>query len=81
MYAATDEEIALYKTGPVRLFSVASPYVGDKKYFLAIQSLERQKRLLHLRTANADDIVTNVPFLSLNIGLLSPNVADACGGK
>lgn len=78
-YAAADEEITQLKTGPVRVFSVASPYVGNAKFLLAFQALEREKRLQHLRIANAEDIVTHMPFVAPKIGMLSPIVALARG--
>jgi len=60
-YAAADEDIKKHKTGPVRVFSVASPYAGDAQFLLAFQALEREKRLQHLRIANAEDVVTHMP--------------------
>eukprot|EP00555_Chaetoceros_dichaeta_P014941 CAMPEP_0198256354 /NCGR_PEP_ID=MMETSP1447-20131203/6289_1 /TAXON_ID=420782 /ORGANISM="Chaetoceros dichaeta, Strain CCMP1751" /LENGTH=538 /DNA_ID=CAMNT_0043942983 /DNA_START=79 /DNA_END=1695 /DNA_ORIENTATION=+ len=79
-HAAADEEIAQLTTGPVRIFSVASPYVGNQKFLLAFQALERVKRLQHLRIANAEDVVTHMPFVAPKLGLVSPIMALAQGG-
>lgn len=79
-HAAADEEITQLTTGPVRVFSVASPFVGNAKFLLAFQALERVKRLQHLRIANAEDIVTHMPFVAPKLGLVSPIMALAQGG-
>jgi len=76
-YAASDDTIA--RNGPVTIVSVASPYVGNIKFRLAFQDLERKKRLRHLRIANAEDMVTLLPFASLKVGALSPIVAFSKG--
>ena len=46
------------------MHSVASPNVGNVKFLLAFQALERMKRLQHLRIANAEDVVTHLPFIA-----------------
>ena len=76
-YAAADDEIAAF--GPVTIYSVASPYVGNMKFRLAFQELERKKRLRHLRIANAEDMVTLLPFAVPKIGALSPIVGLSQG--
>jgi hypothetical protein len=76
-YAAADDEIAA--NGPVTVYSVASPYVGNMKFRLAFQDLERKKRLRHLRMANAEDMVTLLPFASPKAGTFSPIIAFSKG--
>ena len=75
---------------PVRVVSIASPYVGNSKFLLAFQSLERRGKLLHLRIANAEDVVTLMPVIGPKIGIVSPimamqggvaNVYKHCGMK
>ena len=61
LYAAADEEIANLTIDPVRVITVASPYVGDANFLLAFQVLERERRLQHLRIANKEDIITKMP--------------------
>ena len=60
---------------PVRVVSIASPYVGNSKFLLAFQSLERRGKLLHLRIANAEDVVTLMPVIGPKIGIVSPIMA------
>ena len=70
----------------MRVISVASPYVGNVKFLLAFQSLERLGRLMHLRVSNAEDLVSLMPIaapkLGLNIKDLKNGIADVyrhCG--
>ena len=80
-YAASHEPF-LEKHGdilPVRVITVASPYVGDPKFLLSFQSLERHGRIQHLRIANAEDTVTLLPFMSASFGLISPVFAMVKG--
>jgi hypothetical protein len=75
-YAAADNEIINLTQGrPVRVFSIASPYVGNTKFLLAFQGLERAQRIQYLRIANAEDVVTLMPVISPKIGALSPLLA------
>jgi len=78
-YAASDEDIIRLVTGPIRVYSIASPYVGNVKFLLAFQALERLKRLQHLRIANAEDVVTHMPFVAPKVGMLSPILALTTG--
>ena len=79
-FAAADDEItSLLQSGgnggcprPVVVYSFASPYVGNWKFRFAFQHLERQKRLQHLRVANAEDMVTLLPFAAPTLGTISP---------
>ena len=87
-FAAADDEISKLTSGPVRVVSIASPYVGNVKFLLAFQSLERLNRLRHLRVANAEDLVSLMPIaapkLGLNISDLKNGIADVyrhCGIK
>ena len=66
-YAAADEEITHLTISPIRVITVASPYVGNKKFLLAFQALESEKRLQHLRIANKEDIITKMPRVAPNI--------------
>jgi len=50
---------------PVSCVSVASPYVGDKKYRKAFNLAEKMGLIRHLRLSNHKDAVTIVPFVSL----------------
>jgi len=87
--AANDKTAALCKK-PVRVISVASPYVGNVKFMVAFQALERLGRLQHLRIANAEDVVTLMPVLAPKPGMISPifalfdgmaNLYKHCGMK
>ncbi len=87
--AAHEKTAKLLKT-PVRVVSIASPYVGNAKFMLAFQALERSGKLLHLRIANAEDVVTLMPVLGPKVGMVSPilamqggvaNVYKHCGMK
>jgi len=69
-YAALDEEAV--KIGPVSIYSIASPRVGNTDFRRAFQCLERTKRLQHLRITNREDIVTHVPFVTMEQVTLSP---------
>lgn len=69
--AANDDMIAL-SNGPIVIYSVASPYCGNWKFRMAFQELERQKRVQHLRIANAEDMVTLLPFASAKLSAFSP---------
>ena len=87
-YAAADPEIKKLSKEPVRVISVASPYVGNANFLMAFQSLERQRRLRHLRVANAEDLVSLMPVaapkLGLNVTDLKKGIADLyrhCGIK
>ena len=74
-YAAADTEISQLSSGPIRIFSVASPYCGNIKFLQAFQSLERRGLLQHLRIANAEDVVTLMPFAAPKVGFVSPAIA------
>lgn len=52
---------------PVSCVSVASPYVGDKKYRKAFKLAEKMGLIRHLRLSNHKDAVTIVPFVSLRM--------------
>lgn len=71
-FAAANEEIMSLLDGPVRIYSIASPYVGNWKFKMAFQELERQKRIQHLRIANLEDMVTLLPFATPKLTALSP---------
>mmetsp|Transcript_1722 Transcript_1722/g.2662 ORF Transcript_1722/g.2662 Transcript_1722/m.2662 type:complete len:433 (+) Transcript_1722:160-1458(+) len=62
--AATEESIP----SPVTCVSIASPYVGGINFRKSFQHLEETNRLRYLRVANQGDMVTIVPFASLNLG-------------
>ena len=68
-YAAADAEIVKLSNGPIRVISVASPYVGNGKFLLAFQSLERLGRLRHLRIGNAEDVVSLMPVATPKVNL------------
>ena len=68
-YAAADEEIMKSCNGPIRVISVASPYVGNGKFLMAFQSLERLGRLRHLRIGNAEDVVSLMPVAAPKVDL------------
>jgi hypothetical protein len=67
-YAAADEEITKVADGPIKIISVASPYVGSWKFLMAFQSLERLGKLRHLRIANAEDLVSLMPIAAPKVG-------------
>ena len=71
-YAAADETMSTLTKGPIIVYSVASPYVGNWKFRSAFQELERRKRIQHLRIANLEDMVTNMPFAAPKLAALSP---------
>lgn len=71
-YAAIDDEIVDLSSGPVVVYSIASPFVGNWKFRMAFQELERRKRLQHLRIANFEDMVTLLPFAAPKATALSP---------
>eukprot|EP00978_Attheya_sp_CCMP212_P003697 scaffold7772_cov46-Attheya_sp.AAC.1 len=77
-YAAANDNIQ--KSHPVTVVSVASPYVGNIKFCVAFQALERLGRLQHLRLANYEDTVTLLPFFAPKLTLLSPIMAASMGG-
>ena len=64
-----------FNLNPLKIISIASPYVGNVKFLLAFQSLERMGYLRHLRIANAEDLVTLSPALAPKLGLISPIMA------
>lgn len=76
-YAAADDEIV--KSGSVTVFSFASPLVGNMKFRIAFQTLERLKRLQHLRITKKEDIVTLVPFAAPKVTALSPVLSATLG--
>ena len=79
-FAAADDEIhSLLLGGPVIVYSIASPYVGNWKFRFAFQHLERQKRLQHLRIANQEDMVTLLPFAAPSLAALSPALSMITG--
>lgn len=78
-YAAAHEQTHTLLREPVRIVSIASPYVGNANFLLAFQSLERSGRLQHLRIANAEDVVTLMPVVGPKIGIISPIAAMAGG--
>ena len=78
-FVAAHEKTAKLLDGPVRVVSIASPYVGNVKFLLAFQSLERSGRLQHLRIANAEDVVTLMPVVGPKIGIVSPILAMTGG--
>ena len=69
-YAALDT--AIVQNGPVAVYSIASPRVGNSDFRQTFQLLERLKRLQHLRITNREDIVTHIPFVALEQISLSP---------
>ena len=71
-YAAADEEMSALTKGPIVVYSIASPYVGNWKFRSSFQELERKRRIQHLRIANLEDMVTNMPFAALKLTALSP---------
>jgi len=71
-FAAANDELMSLLDGPVRVYSIASPYVGNWKFKMAFQELERKKRLQHLRIANMEDMVTLLPFATPKLSALSP---------
>jgi len=75
LFAAADDDINSLARGPVTVYSVASPYVGDVNFLLAFQSLERLGKLRHLRIANAEDIVSLMPVFAPKLGSVIPIVA------
>lgn len=76
-YAAADDAlVSLLPPGkPIRVLSFASPYVGNCKFLLAFQALERCRRLQHLRVAYEKDVVTLMPIAAPKLGMLSPAYA------
>lgn len=62
-YAAADDGIINSIVGPVSLFSVSSPRVGNKYFGYAFKDLENQGRLRHARIHNAQDKVTKLPYI------------------
>jgi len=54
--------------GPVVVYSIASPRVGNIDFRTAFQLLERQQRLQHLRISNKEDVVTLLPFMTTFLG-------------
>jgi hypothetical protein len=78
-YAAAHEQTHRLLKEPVRIVSIASPYVGNVKFLLAFQSLERSGKLQHLRIANAEDVVTLMPVVGPRIGIVSPMLAMTTG--
>lgn len=76
-YAALDDEIT--KSGPVVIISIASPRVGNKKFCWAFQSLEKLRRLQHLRISNKEDLVSLMPFLDIKATAFSPLITAIMG--
>mmetsp|Transcript_53 Transcript_53/g.108 ORF Transcript_53/g.108 Transcript_53/m.108 type:complete len:462 (-) Transcript_53:62-1447(-) len=77
-YLAADD--GLIKNGPVTVVSIASPLVGNMKFRVAFQALERLKRLQHLRVSNKEDMVTVMPFIAPKVAAFSPILAVTAGG-
>lgn len=78
--SANDEIQSLSNDGPVVVYSIASPYVGNWKFKYAFEHLERTKRLQHLRIANLEDMVTMLPFFTPKLSALSPALSMVKGG-
>lgn len=76
-FAAANDEITELSNDPIRVISIASPYVGNAKFLMAFQSLERLGRLRHLRVANAEDLVSLMPIAAPKLGL---NIKDMKNG-
>ncbi|GFH44379.1 hypothetical protein CTEN210_00853 [Chaetoceros tenuissimus] len=76
-YAASNPKTQelLKKNEPIKVISIASPYVGNIKFLQSFQSLERKGFLQHLRVANAEDVVTLMPVVGPKIGIVSPIMA------
>lgn len=74
-YAAADDDILQLSSSAVRVISVASPYVGNSKFLKSFQSLERHKRLQHIRVANVGDLVPLGPIVAPKLGMISPIMA------
>uniref|UniRef100_A0A7S2IAN3 Fungal lipase-type domain-containing protein n=1 Tax=Helicotheca tamesis TaxID=374047 RepID=A0A7S2IAN3_9STRA len=62
-YAAANDDLMEHVYGPVSLFSVASPRVGNAKFLEAHKHLEHMGRLRHARVHNESDKVSRVPYL------------------
>jgi len=60
-YAATHNDI-IAVSGPIQIFSIASPLIGNRDFLLAFQCLEREGRLQHLRICKEEDMITLLPF-------------------
>lgn len=64
---------------PVVVISIASPQVGSSSFCEAFHSLERARRLQHLRVSNKEDVITHLPFLTLKVTAFSPLLAAVFG--
>jgi hypothetical protein len=64
---------------PVVVISIASPQVGCSAFCEAFHSLERSRRLQHLRVSNKEDVITHLPFLTLKATAFSPLLAAVFG--
>jgi Lipase (class 3) len=62
------------KNGPVVVVSIASPRVGNADFRTAFQTLEKVKRIQHLRVSNREDTVTLVPFVAIKETRLMPSL-------
>jgi len=60
-FAATDDDIT--NSGPVQLYSFASPRVGKRSFRQAFQFLEERGKLRHARIHNMHDKVTHMPWI------------------
>jgi len=78
VYAAADDAIIrLVQT--VVVYSVASPYCGNRRFRYTHYQLEKAGRLQHLRIANQEDMVTLLPFAAPKATFLSPALALVSG--
>jgi Lipase (class 3) len=76
-FAAIDDVIV--QEFPVVVVSIASPQVGCGAFCDAFHSLERSRRLQHLRVSNKEDVITHLPFLTLKATAFSPLLAAVFG--
>lgn len=62
-YVAANEDPIYVKNGPVQVFSVSSPRVGDKSFRDSFKYLEERGKMRHARIHNARDKVAMLPYV------------------
>jgi len=62
-YAASNDDPIYTNNGPVQVYSVSSPRVGNKAFLKSFKHLEERGKIRHARIYNARDKVAMLPFM------------------
>jgi len=62
-YVAANDDPIYVKNGPVQVFSVSSPRVGNKSFRDSFKYLEERGKIRHARIYNSKDKVAMLPYI------------------